>query len=93
MDYSIFLKIFQELSNYEISQNYIRTQALIDIVLKKYLIDNNCVGLPNIFKHIGFYNIKKFLTLLENIPYYSINTLETDYSNRANFNEYYIILF
>jgi hypothetical protein len=90
IDYDIFLKVFEEIKDYQISKNYIRTQTFADLVIKKYLIENQGLGLPNIFKHLSFYNVKKFLTSLENVPYY-----QNQYSeNNTNFNEYnfYLIL-
>lgn len=90
IDYDIFLKVFEEIKDYQITNNYIRTQTFADLVIKKYLIENHGFGLPNIFKHLSFYNVKKFLTSLENVPYY-----QNQYSeNNSNFNEYnfYLIL-
>jgi len=46
------------------------------VVIRKYLIDLNSVGIPNILKHIGIYNVRKFLNLMENIPILKIDNNE-----------------
>jgi len=86
IDYEYFLKIFEEIKEYQISKNFIRTHNFYDIVMKKHLIDKNGLGLPNIFKHLSFYNIKKFLTLLENIKLYKGFSSE-NYNSGSEFNE------
>lgn len=50
--------------------------------MRKNLIDLNSPGLPNILKHIGVYNVRKFLTLMENIP-----ILIVDNNTNNNFGE------
>ena len=52
------------------------------------MIDLNSPGLPNILKHLGIYNVRKFLILLENIPINVIdNNQNKDESMENKFNE------
>jgi len=64
----MFFNIIREIKSYEIYPNYIRTQTFLDVLIKKFLIDKNDSGVPQIFRDLSFINYKKFLNNFQNVP-------------------------
>lgn len=57
-------KCYQDLKSYEIQNNFITETSLIDILLRKNLIDKKSKGFSNTFRSLPFYNLNLFIQKL-----------------------------
>ena len=57
-------KCYQDLKSYEIQNNFITETSLIDILLRKNLIDKKSKGFSNTFRALPFYNLNLFIQKL-----------------------------
>ena len=54
-------KIYLDLKLYEIQENYVTVDSLIDILFKKHIFDLNSKGLMNCFKELPYHYFHKFI--------------------------------
>ena len=61
IDLNELYKIYLDLKSYEIQDNYVTLDSLIDILFKKYIFIHNSKGLMNCFKELPYKYLHKFI--------------------------------
>ena len=61
IDLNELYKIYLDLKSYEIQDNYVTLDSLIDILFKKYIFIHNSKGLMNCFKELPYKYFHKFI--------------------------------
>jgi adenylate kinase family enzyme len=59
-----FLKLFDELKQYEVQKNYIKSRSFVDIYIKKHLLENN-EGISRAMRKVSYHNLHAFIKGLE----------------------------
>jgi hypothetical protein len=74
-DLKIFLKIFDELKQYEVQKNYIKSRSFVDVYIKRQMLEAS-EGISRAMLEVSYHNIRAFVKGLE-----FVYKGDTDYTN------------